>query len=57
MNNFYFFNIIMQLNQLGNLLNSKYEPFANKLALMVDSRLAAIFNNRAAQYNQVAVVR
>jgi len=48
---------MMQLNQLSNLLNSKYEPFANKLALMVDPRLAAIFNNRAAQYNQVSVIR
>jgi len=47
----------MQLNELANLLNSRYEPFANKLALMMDPRLAAIFNNRTAQYNQVSVVR
>lgn len=47
----------MQLNELANLLNSRYEPFANKLALMMDPRLAAIFNNRTAQYNQVAVIR
>lgn len=47
----------MQLNELANLLNSRYEPFANKLALMMDPRLAAIFNNRPAQYNQVSVVR
>ena len=47
----------MQLNELANLLNSRYEPFANKLALMMDPRLAAIFNNRTARYNQVSVIR
>ena len=48
---------MMQLNELANLLNSKYEPFANKLALMMNPRLAALFNNRAARYDQASVIR